>query len=101
VTSACESGAGSTETDTSIFTNFKVMRARQKADYPNCFDGGLVVLDANVLLDLYRYSASTTRDFLAALGAVRTISGFHTRRWPNSGGTVKASCETRGPTASR
>ncbi len=50
-----------------IFDGFEAYRDPTDADYRRVISEGLVVPDANVLLDLYRYTAATQTDLLAAL----------------------------------
>lgn len=51
----------------SIFENFEGYRTPTLDDYKFVLEAGMVSLDANVLLNLYRYNAQTRTDLLAVL----------------------------------
>ncbi|MFE9237250.1 PIN-like domain-containing protein [Streptomyces sp. NPDC007007] len=57
--------------DRGIFDCDEAHRSPLRSDYERIFDSGLVVLDTNVLLNLYRSNESTRRDMLAALARLR------------------------------
>src|SRR5512132_4095934 len=50
-----------------VFDGFEGYRSPTTADYRTVLTQGLVVPDANVLLNLYRYSAHTREDLFAIL----------------------------------
>ncbi|MCS7476215.1 PIN-like domain-containing protein [Umezawaea endophytica] len=50
-----------------IFDRFDSYRTPQEEDYRSIFSDGFVVLDTNVLLNLYRYTTAARRDFMDAL----------------------------------
>ncbi|MET7405697.1 PIN-like domain-containing protein [Streptomyces parvulus] len=54
-----------------IFDCDEAHRSPLRSDYKRIFDSGLVVLDTNVLLNLYRSNESTRRDTLAAFARLR------------------------------
>ncbi|MGW0917117.1 PIN-like domain-containing protein [Streptomyces sp. NPDC002784] len=54
-----------------VFDCDEAHRSPLRSDYKRIFDSGLVVLDTNVLLNLYRSNESTRRDTLAALTRLR------------------------------
>lgn len=54
-----------------VFDCDEAHRSPLSSDYKRIFDSGLVVLDTNVLLNLYRSNESTRRDTLAALARLR------------------------------
>lgn len=54
-----------------IFDCDEAHRSPLRSDYERIFDSGLVVLDTNVLLNLYRSNESTRRDMLAVLARLR------------------------------
>jgi hypothetical protein len=53
-----------------LFEGFEGYRTAAHADYIRVLREGLVVIDSNVLLDLYRYGASARADLLKALKAL-------------------------------
>lgn len=53
-----------------IFEGFEGYRTAARTDYIRVLREGLVVIDSNVLLDLYRYGASARTDLLKALHAL-------------------------------
>ncbi|MFJ8938622.1 PIN-like domain-containing protein [Streptomyces sp. NPDC102365] len=55
----------------SVFDCDEAHRSPVRSDYERIFNSGLVVLDTNVLLNLYRSNESTRRDTLAALARLR------------------------------
>ncbi len=62
-----------TETDTNVrglFDDFGAFRTPTTADFDSVLTNGLVTPDANVLLNLYRYTEQARADLLAALGAL-------------------------------
>ncbi|MGW0540392.1 PIN domain-containing protein [Streptomyces griseoincarnatus] len=62
-----------TETDTNVrglFDDFGAFRTPTTADFGSVLTNGLVTPDANVLLNLYRYTEQARADLLAALGAL-------------------------------
>jgi hypothetical protein len=56
----------------SIFDDFEAYRSPTDDDYVCVLTRGLVVPDANVLLDLYRYTAQTRADLFAVLKKIRS-----------------------------
>jgi hypothetical protein len=54
-----------------LFDGYEVYRTPTEARYRTVLTGGLVVLDTNVLLNLYRYNVQARTDFLTVLGALR------------------------------
>lgn len=57
-------------TNGGIFDGFEGYRTATRADYVTVLGQGLVVLDANVLLDLYRFGKQGRDDLIAALRAI-------------------------------
>ncbi|KAF4406183.1 MULTISPECIES: PIN-like domain-containing protein [Streptomyces] len=57
--------------DRGIFDCDEAHRSPLRTDYERIFNSGVVVLDTNVLLNLYRSNESTRRDTLAALAKLR------------------------------
>ncbi|MFJ9622266.1 PIN-like domain-containing protein [Streptomyces sp. NPDC101181] len=55
----------------SIYDCDAAHRSPLRSDYERVFASGLIALDTNVLLNLYRSNESTRRDTLAALGKLR------------------------------
>lgn len=53
-----------------LYDGFEGYRSAARADYIRVLRDGLVVIDSNVLLDLYRYGASARTDLLKALNAI-------------------------------
>lgn len=53
-----------------LFDDFGAFRTPTTADYTSVLAGGLVAPDANVLLNLYRYTEQARTDLLGALGAL-------------------------------
>jgi len=53
-----------------LFDGFEGYRTPQRQDLHQVLKAGLVILDANVLLDLYRYGKQARNDLLKALRAV-------------------------------
>lgn len=53
-----------------LFDGFEGYRSASKDEYIRVLRGGLIVIDSNVLLDLYRYGVSAREDLLKALGAL-------------------------------
>ena len=51
----------------SIYANFGAFRTPTTSDYEQVMRSGLVVVDANVLLNLYRYNDQARHDLLGAL----------------------------------
>lgn len=51
----------------SLYDGFEGYRTPEDADYRAVLSDGLVVLDANVLLNLYRYNSAARTDFVAVL----------------------------------
>jgi hypothetical protein len=51
-----------------LYDGFEAYRTPTENDYRNLLTAGLVVPDANVLLDLYRYDTPTRNDLLSVLG---------------------------------
>jgi predicted nucleic acid-binding protein len=58
---------GELPADPGLYDGFDAYRTATEADYRRLLTEGLVVLDANVFLDLYRYSEQTRRDLFAVL----------------------------------
>ena len=54
-----------------LFDGFEAYRTPADADYRSVLTSGMVVPDANVLLNLYRYNEQTRNDLLSALSKVR------------------------------
>jgi len=55
-----------------IFDNgFEAYRTVTDDDYRSLFSSGLIILDTNVLLDLYRYHPETRKELLDVLGQLR------------------------------
>jgi HJR/Mrr/RecB family endonuclease len=50
-----------------LYTGFEGYATPTESDYSETLRGGLVSLDTNVLLNLYRYDAATRSDFLSVL----------------------------------
>ena len=50
-----------------LYDGFDAYRTATAADYQRLLTKSLVVLDANVFLDLYRYSEQTRRDLFAVM----------------------------------
>lgn len=50
-----------------IYTGFEAYRAPLELNYEDILTQSLIVLDANVLLNLYRYTPTASEDFLAVL----------------------------------
>ncbi|SMD24745.1 PIN-like domain-containing protein [Lentzea albidocapillata] len=50
-----------------IFDGFEDYRTPSDDDYRRIFKAGLVVFDANVLLNLYRFNSTTRRDLIAVM----------------------------------
>ncbi|MEV7683095.1 PIN-like domain-containing protein [Streptomyces sp. NPDC088341] len=55
-----------------LFDDFEAYRTPTSADYRRVLTTGMVVLDTNVLLDLYRYNRQTRDDLLAVLIKIQT-----------------------------
>ncbi|WP_142233101.1 PIN-like domain-containing protein [Streptomyces calvus] len=53
-----------------LFDDFGAFRTATTADFTDVLTGGLVAPDANVLLNLYRYTEQARTDLLQALGAL-------------------------------
>ena len=53
--------------DTGLFDGFEYYRTPTDEDYQHVLKTGLVVLDTNVLLNLYRYTADAREDLLSVL----------------------------------
>jgi flagellar biosynthesis chaperone FliJ len=64
-------GAQRTVAHRSIFDGFEGYKTATDEDYGRVLTQGLVVLDANVLLNLYRYNEQTRADLLAVLKKIR------------------------------
>ncbi|WP_200302143.1 PIN domain-containing protein [Streptomyces adelaidensis] len=65
--------ASDTTTDENVrglFDDFGAFRTPTAADFTTVLTGGLVAADANVLLNLYRYTEQARADLLDALGAL-------------------------------
>jgi hypothetical protein len=56
-----------TDVQGDLYTGFESYRTPTKADYESLFSGGMIVLDANVLLDLYLYHKTTRDVFISVL----------------------------------
>lgn len=54
-----------------LYDGFEAYRTPTSADYAALLTSGMVVLDANVLIDLYRYQKNTRDEFLAVLDGLR------------------------------
>ncbi|TCO59223.1 hypothetical protein EV192_10464 [Actinocrispum wychmicini] len=54
-----------------LFDGYEMYRTPTDAEYRNVLTSGLVVLDTNVLLNLYRYTAQARADFLSVLHALQ------------------------------
>ena len=52
---------------TGLYEGFEAYRTVTEADYHHVLTKGVVVLDTNVLLNLYRYNAETRQDFFSVL----------------------------------
>lgn len=59
-----------TATNRGLFDGFERYRSASDADYARVMTQGIVALDANVLLNLYRYNAQTRQDLLNVLKAL-------------------------------
>lgn len=72
-----ENAQGSSPQDSSadIYRGFEGQRTPSSDDYLNALLGGLIVVDANVLLDLYRYNETGRRSLLS------TFRAFGQRLW--------------------
>jgi DNA-binding transcriptional MerR regulator len=57
-------------TNRGIFDGFEGYRTATRDDHVEVLKGGLVAIDANVLLDLYRYGKQGRDDLIAALRAI-------------------------------
>jgi len=57
--------------DRGLFDGYESYRTPTAADYVEILTHGMVVLDTNVLLNLYRYSVQARTDFLAVLRALK------------------------------
>lgn len=53
-----------------LYTGFEAHRIPREADIPRALKEGLVAIDTNVLLNLYRYNEKTVEDILDVLAAV-------------------------------
>ncbi|MFC1228686.1 PIN domain-containing protein [Streptomyces sp. Sce081] len=65
--------ANTTKTDVNVrglFDDFGAFRTPTTSDFDSVLTNGLVTPDANVLLNLYRYTEQARADLLAALGAL-------------------------------
>lgn len=58
------------EAQRGLFDGFEGYRTPSRNDYIRVLGTGLIVLDANVLLDLYRYGTQARTDLLSALTAI-------------------------------
>ena len=54
-----------------LFTGFESYRTPDVEDYRNLFSDGMIVVDANVLLDLYLYYTKTRDTFILVLSALQ------------------------------
>lgn len=54
-----------------LFDGYEAYRTPKDDDYRKVLTDGLVIVDTNVLLNLYRYSAQARKDFLEVLRALR------------------------------
>lgn len=54
-----------------LFTGFEAFSVPGPSEVSSALQAGIVAVDTNVLLNLYRYNQSTTDDLLAVLNAVR------------------------------
>ena len=55
----------------SIYANFGAFRSPKLSEYGQVMRSGMVVLDANVLLNLYRYNDRARQDLLGALARLK------------------------------
>ncbi|MFI7425278.1 PIN-like domain-containing protein [Nonomuraea sp. NPDC049684] len=53
-----------------LYDGFEGYRTASERDFKHVLTDGLVVLDANVLLNLYRYTSSTRADFIEVLNKI-------------------------------
>jgi hypothetical protein len=77
-----------------LFSGFEEYRSASRDDYRNVMNNGLVVLDANVLLDLYRYQPQTRSDLLNAMAQLETLwvpNQVLTEFWGNRLATIRGS----------
>ncbi|CCH31239.1 PIN domain-containing protein [Actinosynnema sp. NPDC047251] len=63
-------GADTTPPQGDIFEGFEQYRTPQTEDYQRALAEGLVVLDANVLLNLYRYNTGARDDLLSVMDRI-------------------------------
>ncbi|WP_146073620.1 PIN-like domain-containing protein [Amycolatopsis sp. CA-126428] len=54
-----------------LFEGFEAYQTPTNDEYQKLFDSGLIVIDANVLLDLYRYNHDTRQDLLRVLDRLK------------------------------
>ena len=54
-----------------LYDGFEAYRTPADSDYSALFTTGMIVLDANVLIDLYRYHKRTRDEFLVVLGNLK------------------------------
>lgn len=75
---------------TGLFDGFEGFRILADADVDHALTSALVAVDANVLLNLYRYNVQTTEDLLAVFERLgdrlvvphQAIREFHRNRQP-------------------
>ncbi|GAA3046809.1 PIN-like domain-containing protein [Actinokineospora globicatena] len=63
-------GTDGTSPHRGVFDGFEEYRTPRTGDYQQALTEGLVVLDANVLLNLYRYNKSARDDLLSVMGRI-------------------------------
>jgi hypothetical protein len=88
------SGRRTREVTPGLFFGFEEYRSASRDDYRDVMIHGLVVLDANVLLDLYRYQAQTRSDLLSAMARLETLWLPHqvlNEFWNNRLATIRGS----------
>src|SRR5947208_978041 len=59
------------ETLGGIYDGFEAYRTPTESDYATLLTSGMIVLDTNVLIDLYRYHKQTRDEFLLVLDNIK------------------------------
>jgi hypothetical protein len=88
---------------TGLFDGFEGYRVTARADVERALTEALVAVDANVLLNLYRYNAQTTQDLLTVLDRLgdrlvvphQAMAEFHRNRLAAIGNPEQASKDVR------